>query len=142
MGGSRLVEILVACFVRASAAPILDPPVESFPPPVCADPPQILLVTKSALTHLGLLAIVRAQLAGKPTTGRLFVELVPAMADFFPWPKEAANLGAVCSFSAVCSPIEKEEKRTLGVRSSMRRESVVGQMKLHRDWRSRAVVKA
>ena len=48
----------------------------------------------------------------------------------------------VCSFSEVCYPVEEEEKRTLGVRSSMRRESVVEQMKLHRDLQRGAVVKA
>lgn len=64
------------------------------------------------------------------------------MADFFPWPREAAGLGVVCSFSVVCYPVEEEEKRTLGVRSSMRRENVVAWMKLHRDLQTRAVVKA
>lgn len=78
----------------------------------------------SALTRLDLLAIEKARQAAKPRTGRLFVELVRAMADFFPWPREAAGLGAECSFSVVCYPVEEEEKRTLGVRSSMRRESV------------------
>lgn len=62
------------------------------------------------------------------------------MADFFPWPREAAGLGVVCSFSVVCYPVEEEERRALGVRSRMRRERFE-QMKLHRDLRTRAVVK-
>ena len=55
---------------------------------------------------------------------------------------EAAGLGGVCSFSVVCYPVEEEEKRTLGVRSSMEGGSVDEQMKPHRDSRTRAVVKA
>lgn len=78
----------------------------------------------------------------KPRRDRWFVALVPAMADFFPWPREAAGLGVVCSSPVVCYPVEEEKKRTLGVRNSMRRESVVEQMKLHRDLQTRAVVKA
>lgn len=74
-------------------------------------------------------------------TDRSFVELVQVMADFFPWPREAASLGVVCSFSVVCYPVEEEEKRTLGVRSSKRRENVVEWMTLHRDLQTRAVVK-
>lgn len=74
-------------------------------------------------------------------TARLFGELVRAMADFFPWPREAAGLDVVCSFSVVCYPVEEEERLTWGVRSNMRRESVVEQMKPHRDVERRAVVK-
>ena len=80
----RLVEILVACFVRAFAAPTSDFLVESSPLPVCVDPPQTWHVTKTALTRPDLLAIVQAQQARKPMTGRLFGELVRAMADSFP----------------------------------------------------------
>lgn len=141
MGVSRLVEILVAYFVRSFAGPTSDPLVGSFPPPVCVDPPRIWLATMSALTRPGLLAIEKARQAAKLTTARLFAELVQATADFFPWPREAAGLGVVCSFSAVCYPVEEEEKRTLGVRSRMRRERVE-QMRLHRDWQTGAVVKA
>lgn len=141
MEGSRPVEILVACFVRAFAAPTSSPLVESFLLPVCVDPPRIWRVTRFALTRLDRLAIVKARQAAKPMTGRLFVALVRAMADFVPWLREAAGLGVVCSFSGVCYPVEEEEKRTLGVRNSMRRESVVEQMKLHRDLQTRAVVK-
>lgn len=72
---------------------------------------------------------------------RLSAARVPAMADFFPWRREAVGLGAV-SFPVVCYPVEEEKKRTLGVRSSMRRESVVEPMKPHRDLQTRAVVKA
>ena len=139
---SRLVKILVACFAQAFAAPTSEFLVESFPLPVCVDPPQTWHVTKTALTRPDLLAIVQARQAGKLMTGRLFVELVQAMADFFPWRREAASLGEVCSFFVVCYPIEEEEERTLGVRSSMRGENVVEQMKLHRDLQNRAVVKA
>ncbi len=64
------------------------------------------------------------------------------MAGFSPWPREAVDLDVVCSFPVVCYPVEQEEEWTLGMRNSMRRESVVEQMKLHRDWQSRAVVKA
>lgn len=81
---SRLVEILVACFVRAFAAPTSNPLVESSPPPACVDPPRIWLATMSALTRPGLLAIVKARQAAKLTTARLFVELVQATAGFFP----------------------------------------------------------
>lgn len=137
----RLVEIPVVWFVRASAAPICNPLGESFPLPVCADPPLHGRVAKSALTRRGL-AIVRARQGVDATTGRLFVEFVPAMADSFPLPREAADLGGACSFSAVCYPVEEEEKRTLGVKSSRRRESVAEQMRPHRDLRVRAVVKA
>ena len=122
---SRLVETLVAYFVRAFAAPILGLLVESFLLPVFVDPPQTWLVTRSALTRLGLLAIVRAQQAATPMKGWQFVALVQVLAGFFPWTREAAGLDAECSFSAVCYPVEEEEKRILGVRSRMRRESVV-----------------
>ena len=81
---SRLVEILVACFVRAFAAPTSDSLVVSFPLPVCVDPPRTWLATSSALTRPGHLAIVQARQAAKLTTGWSFVELVQAMADFFP----------------------------------------------------------
>lgn len=54
----RRVEILVACFVRAFAAPTSGSLVESSPLPVCVDPPPIWRSTKSALTRLGRLAIV------------------------------------------------------------------------------------
>lgn len=83
-----------------------------------------------------------AQRVAKPMASQSFVELVRVMADFCPWPREAVGLGVVCSFPVVWYPIEQEEKRTLWAKSSMRRESVVGQMKLHRDWQRRAVVKA
>lgn len=142
MAVSRLVEILVAYFVRAFAAPTSDPLVESFLLPAYVDLPRIWRVTRSALTRLGLLAIVKARQAAKPMAGRLSAKLVQAKADFFPWPREAVSLGVVCSFSVVCYPVEEEEKRTLGVRSSMRRESVAEQMELHRDSQTRAVVKA
>ena len=49
----------------------------------------------------------------------------------------------VCSFPALCYPVGSEEKWTLEVRSSMKRENVVEQLKPHRDWQTRrAVVKA
>ena len=137
----RLVEILVACAVQPSAAPTSDPLVEFFPLPVCVDPPRIWLVTRCALTRPGLLAIGWARQAGKATTSWLFVKLVPVTADFFPWPREAAGLGVVCSFSGVCYPVEEEEKRTLGVRNSKRGENVVEWMTPHRDSQTRAVVK-
>ena len=70
-----------------------------------------------------------------------FEELYQAAADFSPWPREAVDLGVVCSFPVICYPIEQEERPTLRVRSSMREESVEVQMKLHRDWQKRAVVK-
>ena len=139
---SRLVEILVACFVRVFAALVSGPLVEFFPLPACVDPPGILRSTRSALIRPGLLAIVRGRQAEKARTSRLSVELVQAMADFSPWPRAVVGLGVVCSFPVGCCPVEQKEERTLRVESSMRRESVVGQMKLHRDWQTRAVVKA
>ena len=48
----------------------------------------------------------------------------------------------VCSFPVTWCPVKQEEKQPLRVKSSMREESVVEQMKLHRDWQRRAVVKA
>ena len=48
----------------------------------------------------------------------------------------------VCSFPALCCPVGSEEKWTLGVRSSTKRENVAEQVKPHRDWQTRAVVKA
>lgn len=94
------------------------------------------------MIHPDLPAIVTARRVAKLMAGQSFVELVRATADFCPWPKEAGGLGVVCSFPVVCFPIEQEEKQNLRAQSSMRRESVVGQMKLHRDWQRRAVVKA
>ena len=138
---SRFAEILVAYFVRPFAVPTSNPLVVSSLPPACVVPPRIWLATMSALTRPDLLAIAKARQAAKLTTARLFVGLVQVTADFFPWPREAAGLGVVCSFSAVCYPVEEEEKRTLGVRSRMRRERVE-QMRLHRDWQTGAVVKA
>ena len=111
---SRLVKMCLAYFVPAFVAPTSNSPVSSFPLPVSADPPR---------------------------TVPWFVELVPALADFFPWPREAVRVGVVCSFFVVYYPVEEEEKWTLGMTSSMRRE-MVEQMELHRDWQRRAVVKA
>ena len=48
----------------------------------------------------------------------------------------------VCSFLVTWCPVKQEEKETLRVKSNMRRETVVEQMTLHRDWQRRAVVKA
>ena len=139
---SRLVKILVACFVRASAAPTSTPPVGSFPLPVCVDLPHFWHSASSALTRPDPLAIVRARRARKPMASHSLVELVRAMADFSPWPRAAGGLGVVCSFLVTWCPVKQEEKETLRVTSNMRRESVVEQMKLHRDWQRRAVVKA
>ena len=139
---SRLVEILVACSVQASAAPTSTPPVGSFPLPVCVGLPQFWHSARSALTRPDLLAIVRAQQARKPMASHSPVELARAMANFYPWPRAAVGLGVVCSFPVTWCPVKQEEKRTLRMKSSMRRESVVERMKLHRDRQRRAVVKA
>ena len=139
---SRLVEILVACSVRASAAPASTLLVEFFPLPVCVDLPQSWHAARSALTHPDLPAIVRARQARKPMASHSVVELARVMADFYPWPRAAVGLGVVCSFPLTWCPVKQEEKGILRVKSSMRRESVVEQMKLHRDWQTRAVVKA
>ena len=141
MEGSRLVEILVACSVQASAAPTSAPLVGSFPLPVCVDLPQFWHSARSALTRPDLLATVRARQARKPMANHLLVELARAMADFYPWPRAAVDLDVVCSFPVTWCPVKQEEKRTLKV-SNMRRESVVERMKLHGDWQRRAVVKA
>lgn len=58
---SRRVEIPVAYFVRASAAPISASLAESFPLPVSVDPPLIWRSARSALTRLGPLAIVKGR---------------------------------------------------------------------------------
>lgn len=139
---SRLVEILVACSVQASAAPTSTPLVGSSPLPVYVDLPRFWHSARSALTRPDLLAIVRARQARKPMASHSLGELARAMADFYPWPRAAVDLGVVCSFPVTWCPVKQEEKRTLGVKSSMRRESVVEQMKPHRDWQRRAVVKA
>lgn len=63
------------------------------------------------------------------------------MAGSFPLPREAANRGVVCSFLVAWYPVEKEERRILGVRNSMRRGSVELVNK-HEGVRTGAVVKA
>lgn len=70
------------------------------------------------------------------------MELVRARADFSPWPRAVVGPGGVCSFPVACCPVQQKEEQALREESSMRRESVVEQMKLHRDWQTRAVVKA
>ena len=72
----------------------------------------------------------------------MIVEIVPVKADFSPWPMEAVGLYVVWSFPVFCYPGGQAEKCSLEVRSSMKRESVVDQMKPHRDWQTRAAVKA
>ena len=62
---SRLVEILVACFVRAFAAPTSVPLAESFPLPVFVYLPPIWHSAKSALIRPDLLAIVRVRQVAK-----------------------------------------------------------------------------
>ena len=139
---SRLVEILVAYFVRAFAAPTSGSLVESFPLPACVDPPGTLHSARSASIHPGLLAIVTGRQAAKARTSRSSVELGRAMAGFSPWPRAVVGPGAVCSFPVGCYPVQQKEEQALREESSMRRESVVERMKLHRDWQTRAVVKA
>ncbi len=68
-------------------------------------------------------------------------ELFRAMASSCPRRTEEASHGVVSSSFEEDCPVKEEERRTSGVGSRTRRESVE-QVNTHRDLRTRAVVKA